>query len=335
MNRGFTFRFIIYGIVAAYVTLDVKVFHGPVHTWVAEKRGADIGDLRAAGVAAMVYGQPIVESQVRYRIEEHLYVRGRSMQDVSAEEETKLFEVCLEELILEHLLRVKVHHNERKLPKITPEHSQTLVQQDKAQFSDERELSDALSRQGYIKGEMASRAHAHAQQGSYLDRQITIKAPASLEGVIEVVPEIRRIRHVFLSTHGQDPALVEGELQHKLAPLRTGWMSFEELSSQVSQDSKAKKSNGELGWVSSTRLPSGLAKALFTMGVGESRVVQSGIGWHFIEVLEIRAARYEDRSLDLLKADIENYQRIEGLRVYLRHLRTREDKVVVMVWGEE
>jgi len=331
MSKGFAIRFIIYGIIVAYIILDIRIFKGPMYDWVLSQKGTSVEELKADGVVATVYGQPIFETQVKYRMQQYLYVRGRSQ--TSPEEYPNLFKYCLEELILEHLLRVKTHHNERNLPTISAEEFQEEIIQDEAQFSDEREKNDALARQGYLPNEMALRAKAHIQQGQYLNRQINVNAHDPITESQVMIPELRRIRHIFHTTWDKDHAVTELKLQEGLGPIRTGWASFTEVSDRINEDPKVKKTGGDLGWVSADRLPEGLAKPIFTMQLGESRVIQSKIGWHYIEVLEIQPAHKIDQP-DLFKALKQNDQRAAGLDLYLRHLRTREDKNVVIIWDE-
>ena len=333
MSKGFTFRFIIYGIIVAYIILDIRVFKGPMYDWVLSQRGTDIHELRAEGVAATVYGQPILEEQVKYRMQKYLYVRGRSQ--TTTQEYPTLFKHCLEELILEHLLRVKTHHNERKLPPLPAGVLHEEIICDEAQFTDERERTDALARQGYVKNELALRAKAHLQQRQYLHRQINVETYEKPASNRVNIPELRRIRHIFLTTWQKDPTAVEMKLQEGLGPIRTGWANFQEVSGRINEDPKAKKADGELGWVSAQRLPEGLAEPIFQMHVGEQRVVKSKLGWHFLEVLEIQPAKEIERPEEMQKALGQNHQRTAGLDLYLRHLRTREDKNVIIVWNPD
>ena len=113
----FTYRFLIYGVVILYILLDLQVFKGPMHTWMMTKRGKDPATLRAEGVAATVYGQAILESQVEYRMKEYLYTRGRTIEDLSKAEHPLVFRYCLENLITEHLIRIKAHYNQSQLSK--------------------------------------------------------------------------------------------------------------------------------------------------------------------------------------------------------------------------
>ena len=329
--KKLVYRFLIYGVVIAYILLDIQVFKGPMHNWVLAQRGRSVAELREQGVAATVYGQPILKTQVEFRLQEYLYKRGRLLAEVSEGEYPSLFNYCLEELVLEHLLRIKVHHNEKRLKAVTDEVIELENSRDKAQFTDEREMLDALARQGYENGEFELRSAGYLQQLNYLDLQIDVDNHITPESSIAQIPELRRIRHIFYTTWQKDPSQEVREVQDSLGPLRTGWADFATISDRINDDPKAKKTQGELGWVTRHRLPEGLAESLFAMRVGEQKILQSKIGWHFIEVLEIKPAHQIERSDEVKELIGENYQRIEGLNLYLRHLRIREDKNVVII----
>jgi len=328
--KGFTIRFLIYGLIAAYIFIDVKVIKGPIHGWILEQRGKSVEELRAEGVAATVFGQPIFESQVDYRIQEYLYQRGERLENLSEIAQKVTYKKCLEELILEHLIRIKVHHNASRIKGISDQVTEE-IEYDLAQFGDEIELQEALKQQGYEKGELELRAEGHYQQLAYLDLQIDVSAVEELDIPNAQIPELRRIRHIFYSTWNQDPGQKVREVQDSLGPLRTGWATFESISDRINNDPNAKKNGGEVGWVSPHRLPEGLAAAVFAMEIGEQKLVQSKIGWHYIEVLEVRPAQtkqYREEDRDLIA---ENNQRQAGLDLYLRHLRHREDDNVKII----
>ena len=336
IRRGFTARFIIYGIVVAYVLLDLNVLQGPVYKWVREKQGYNLQDLREQGVAAVVYGQPIMKGQVSYRIEEYLYARGRTVDSVTPQEHSLLASLCLEELIHEALLRVKVHHNEVDLPPLPEELLGQELRYDQAQFGTPQAMAQSHKRYGFLPDEFALRSRAHLQQRQYLHRQIKVDEtiPEGLAPETIQIPDLYRIRHLFLTTWDKDPAVVEQQLQQHLAPLRTGWATFEKLSDRINEDPRAKLTQGELGWVSLHRLPDGLAEPLAQMQPGEHRLIQTTLGWHYLELLERTPARTIPMPKDQQLARIQNQQRTDGLALYLRHLRTRESNNVLIVPAE-
>lgn len=340
MSKGFVYRFFIYGAVVCYVLLDLKVVKGPLHGWIMTKQGLSYEEYLEKGVVALVFGQPIVEAQVEYKVQEYLYLRGRSRESVGEQEHKMLYAHCLQELIEIQLLRIKTHHNASGLPEIPADDLSTLVSNDELQFGDVYERQDALRRQGYLEGELSLRAAGHWEQVRYLERQIDSEVSAdelaSYEGESVTIPALRRVRHIFRSITDKDPEQVRAELEQEVATLQSGQGSYHELSEQINDDERAKLNEGELGWVSQQRLPVGLGEALFQLPINEPTILRSGIGWHYLEVLEEVAERTSPVSVESLRLHLENEKRERGVEVYLSHLRARESKNVVVLWnGEE
>ena len=339
MSKGFTYRFIIYGVVVLYMLLDINLFKGPIYKWTLEKRGKNYTELRADGVSALVYGQPILNSQVEYEMESYLYKRGRTLAEVTKKEYPILFEHCLQALITRHLLRIKTHHNEQGLPTLSDEELSTTIEHRNLQFSDSYERKDALRRQGYLDGELELRAEASLEQQAYLNRQINTEVSdaelASIERENALLPERLRFRHIFLSTWEKNPEKVKEKLETEVARIDAGELSFIELSDLINEDERAKKDCGNLGWVTKERIPDGLADSLFTLPIGQPKLLQSRLGWHYIEVLEKKPLSYVRRKDEELRAYLENQKRRDGLALYLRHLRNREKENVVIIWSKE
>lgn len=338
MSKGFTYRFIIYGVVVLYMLLDINLFKGPLYHWVLEKRGKSYTELRAEGVSALVYGQPIMDSQVEYEMASYLYKRGRTLTEVSEQEYPSLFEHCLQTLVTRHLLRVKTHHNEQELPPLSDETLSTAIENRNLQFSDGYERKDALRRQGYVNGELELRAEAHLQQQAYLNRQIHTEISeaelASIEREDALLPERLRFRHIFLSTWEENPEEVKMKLETEIARIESGELSFTELSDLLNEDERAKKEGGQLGWVTSERIPEKLA-VIFTLPLEQGTLIQSSLGWHYIEVLEKKPQKNVRRKDGEVRAYLENQKRKDGLALYLRHLRTREKENALIIWNKE
>lgn len=336
MSKGFVYRFLIYGVVVAYVLLDLKVVKGPLHNWVLAKRGMNHAELIAEGVVATVYGQPIVKDQVDYQMSQYLYLRGRTRDQLSNKEQELIFNHCLEQLILQHLLRTKVHHNEVDMPKVSEIALEKETDHDQKQFSSIYERESVLDEFGYFDGELKLRSEAHLQQRQYLNRQITVDITdaesASFKERSVTVPQRIKVRHIFLSSLNRNTAEVKKNLEFELQALKAGTITFEALSSKINEDTRAKMNSGLLGWITPNRLPTGLdSTVLFDLDTNEPTMLKSSIGWHYIEVLEKKPSEIVERSDKEIRAYLENQKREKGLDLYLKHLRYREgDNVVIL-----
>lgn len=338
MTKKFSYRFLLYGVVVLYIILDLNVFKGPMHSWLMTKRGKSAEELRAEGVAATVYSQCILESQVEFRMSEYLYARGRNMDSVSPAEYPILFKHCLEQLITEHLLRIKTYYHESDL-EISAEEVEKAYTQDSLQFSDAYERKDALRRQGYDENELKLRAEAHLQQRTYLNFKITQDPTEDelkeLSAATVTLPERARIRHIFLSTWEKDPEEIREILATEVARLEAGEVTFAALSDELNEDARAKKTGGELDWVSRDRLPETMDEIIFSLPVGGKTLAKSPLGWHYIEVLDKKPAVEIARSSEEVRDHLENMKRRDGLKYYLQRLRARDADKVVILWKED
>lgn len=337
MSKKFSYRFLLYGVVVLYIILDINVFKGPMHSWLMTKRGKNATELRAEGVAATVYTQCILESQVAFRMSEFLYRRGRKMDSVSQAEYPVLFRHCLEQLITEHLLRVKTYYHESKL-EISSEVEKAYTH-DLLQFSDKYERGDALRRQGYDENELRLRAEAHLQQRAYLDLQITQQPSDEVLNQFSsstvTLPERAKVRHLFLSTWEKHSEEVKELLATAVARLEAGEVTFSSLSDELNEDERAKKAGGELDWVTRDRLPESIDEVIFSLPVGGHALAESPLGWHYIEVLDKKGESEIARSSEEVRVHLENMKRKDGLRLYLIQLRAREADNVVILWNED
>ncbi len=334
MNK-LLYRFIIYGAIVAYMLLDLNVLHGPMHQWLLSKQGDDLESLQQQGVAALVYGQPIMESQVTYAITDSLYRRGRTLEQISAQERLLLFSHHLERLILEHLLRIKTHHNVKELPPVSPDLLDQAIERSNQQFGDSYERNDALQRQGYLNHELALRIEADMQQTLYLERQInsTPSQDDQRESTIHYTSSPHyKIRHIFLSTNDRNPEEIKQKLSNEVAKLQNSNLTFSQLSDQINEDTRAKSLQGHLGWVTLERLPEGLAKPLANLPLLQPTLLQSEIGWHYLEVLAYQPSKEQTYPEKDIILHLKNRKRQEGLDHYLKHLRIREDPHVTLVW---
>lgn len=334
MKRALTLRFILYGVVLAYLVGDLQLFQGPLHQWLLTKRGHDAQSYEEAGVVAMVYGKPILKSQVKFRMQEYLYKRGRKEEELSAPESPLIFKYCLEKLIMEELVRIKAHFNEKKVSASIIDHPE--LGNDALQFSDTYERKDALRRQGFSEEELALREKAYLLQRAYLDHVITEEVTAeeiqAFSPPEQSLPERVKLRHLFLSTLEKPAEEVRATLEAGLTRLERGEVTYRQLSTEMNEDLRAKKNEGILDWVSAERIPPEIAEALKGLKVGEGKIIKSTLGLHYLEMTEKKPAqewRYEEKEV---RAYLENKKREAGLSLYLQNLRRRETDKVVILW---
>jgi len=141
-------------------------------------------------------------------------------------------------------------------------------------------------------------------------------------------------RHILLAAGEEEAETVatrKAEAEDLLQQL-DGGADFAALAREHSDDSGSKEQGGDLGWAPRGAFVGPFDEAVFSMEVGERRLVQSQFGWHIIELIAAPEVRpFESMDLlntqsgqeafqtsflpwaDKLKADAEAANRIEVL----------------------
>lgn len=109
--------------------------------------------------------------------------------------------------------------------------------------------------------------------------------------------EQARARHILLAAEADAAEARKAEAEALLKEIEDGG-DFAALASEKSEDPGSKESGGDLGWAPRGLFVPEFDEAIFSMKVGELRLVQSQFGWHIIELLDAPAVRpLENRNL--------------------------------------
>ena len=101
-------------------------------------------------------------------------------------------------------------------------------------------------------------------------------------------------RHILLATNGTTDTVKLDQLKAEANALMeelTGGADFVALAARRSDDTGSKNAGGDLGWVGRGLLIGPFDEAVFSMKVGERRLVQTEYGWHIIELLNAPEVR--------------------------------------------
>ena len=337
VEKGALVRAVLYAVVILYLVTDLFVIGGPLRRSFA-RRAPDSAEVveaaKGAGVVARIHYQPILLSQVNRRLQENLWRTGRKEEGLPREERLLLRRAALNELIDLHLLRLKVRFSQSEVP-VAEEEIAVEVASFTARFPSEQAYLDSLQEMGWSEKELRFRIAARIQQEKYLASMIDVtvgeeEAEVWYEENREQLghPDRVRARHIFRSTVGMGAAEAE-EVAKTLEEAREALSrgaEFAELARRISEDRKTSGSGGSLGWLQPSRVPEGLEEALFKLEPGNPVVVQTGMGWHLLEVLEKRKPRertFAEAREEVLLA-LEAVKRRDGLKEYRRGLRERE-----------
>lgn len=335
VDKGIPLRVVLYSVIILYIVVDLSIIGGPLRRFFTRQNPASPELIQVAkdqGVAARIYFQPIMLSQVDRRVEETLWREGKTLEKITPQEHLSRRQVALEELIDLHLLRIKVRFNRARVP-VEDDEIDAEVEIFARRFATEAALRASLEQMGWSEKELRYRIAARIQQEKYLAHRIDLEvseteARAWYEENKEflALPERVRVRHVFRSTTGVDADAVKRTMAESLGKLSRGEISFDELAGTRSQDERSKDKGGELGWMQRGRLPQEFGKELFSIEPGKPTLVQSKIGWHIVEVQEKKPKR--ERSFEEARQDVvaarEVVKRSEGLRIYRENLREQE-----------
>lgn len=300
MSKSFVARMVIWSALIIYMLCDFLIFSGPLKRELRSMFPTDADKIAAAiekGVCAKVYNEPIYLGQVNRRLQENLWRAGRDVEKISPQEKKMLRWVALNELIDEHIMRIKVRVNREDAP-VPDTEIDAEVSRFEKRFATAEELDKALTAQGIeSRKELRYRLAARLQQEKYVLGKIKASITVSDEDVRQwydehkkqlMMPERRQVRHIFLATldHPSDEA--EAMLSGKLKLIREKKAGFKEVASELSEDARSKKSGGDLGWMRKARLPGDFAAAVFSMKPNIPSLVRTKLGWHIVEVTGIK-----------------------------------------------
>ena len=344
MSKSFVVRMVLWSVVILYLVLDFLVFSGPIKRELRRMMPTDADKLETAvreGICARVHGAPIYLGQVNRRVQENLWRAGRKQENVSPKEMKLLRWVALNELIDEHVLRIKVRVNRDEYPVSDAEIDAEVARFEK-RFAPTGGLDEALAAQGIKdRKELRYRLAARLQQEKYVQKQIK-KAITVGEGEVRdwydkhkkelMMPERRRVRHIFLAAldHPSDEAkaVLEGHLK-SLLEKKT---SFSTVAGEVSEDERSKKKGGDLGWMRRDRLPGDFAAAVFASSSNKPFLFRTKLGWHIAEVTGVKPPAlpgYDDVREEIRHA-ISDSRRDDAIEQARRQLRYLERKKVVI-----
>jgi peptidyl-prolyl cis-trans isomerase C len=334
-DTGALVRALIYSVALVYLFVDLFVLKGPLYRSVKDANPRSekvIAEETARGVAARVFYQPILLTQIDRTVEKRLWKRGESVAGLGGEALKQQRMAALHEIFEQHLLRVKVRFNANEIS-VSDEEVATAVRVFRKRFANEKLVKGALANQGWEgEEELVARVRAKLEQEAYLEKYVeTQVSEEELASYYQEhrqrlgVPERVKVRHIFFAAlqHPDGAALA---LANSVKDALEQGRDFTELAVEYSEDPATKDQGGDLGWMSRDRLSEPLAKQVFALTEGSLAIVETELGAYVMEVQERRPARersFEEVSNELEEA-LANRKREEGTRKYLRALHHRE-----------
>lgn len=278
---------------AAWVVLDLRLWHGPLHAWLMQAREEP--------VAAEAGGMPITQQELQEALKARLWKSGETWAALSSASRKSARESALQSLIDARLVRAA-----RLRAGWAPDDSAVEVRREadrlSRQFADRRDYVQRLALQGQTQDSMKAAIREAQLDEAWLAAQVAPQlapirehaAPAWHARFKETlrIPAAHHVAHLFLSRNDRTAAAGALEIGRIHRQLVEGKSSFAALVERYSEDPRSKALGGDLGWVARQRMPADFMSAVEKLEPGQvSPPVTTALGWHLILVRERRASR--------------------------------------------
>lgn len=173
----------------------------------------------------------------------------------------------------------------------------------RAQFGDEQAFLQQAGANVFSVPSLRERIGDHLRSLRWIEKQV-ITTPATEQECRDFYEAHRpafaqpvrfRASHVFLAAPADTPSdIVESkqEMIDTLAERLRAGETLAQLAAEASEDEATKSRGGDLGFFSSARMPADFFSEVEKLAVGQrSKPFRSPLGFHIVEVTEIRPAR--------------------------------------------
>jgi peptidyl-prolyl cis-trans isomerase SurA len=269
---------------------------------------------RLDGVAAVVAGEPIFDSEVDEQL--YLFFMQAGVRPDSAAQ------IGVRKDILDRLVDEKLIVQEAKRKQVAVADSELTRQVDDALVEAKQRLGGEsgyqaeLQREGITESDLRDRYRGEIRRqllaNQLLRKELNLKlevSPIEAETYFKTNPtdfpkrpEELGLAVIQISIEPESAAVMAAEkrAQDALARLRKG-ESFTRLAQEVSEDPGTRPSGGDLGFFGHGDLDSTFEKAAFALKPGEtSNVVRTPFGYHIIRVEERDTTRKEVHARHIL-----------------------------------
>ena len=287
----FAIKLALFSATLAYLAGDLFLWQGLA--W----RTLHKGDMHtdAQPPMALVYGESITPAQLERYAAEQNWLRGRA--DCTPAERTSM----LMDMVRSAILRIRARYNDKNLPDMTTA-AQEEVQRLASRAKSDEEFDAWLASQGMTREEFTRRLAAAMKATAQLERAVQPLCQVTDEDVAKhyellkdelVTSAHRPLRHIFISTLGENPADTKARAQAIMKALEDG-ADFAAMARRQSEDDHSAPAGGDLGEVFDDSLFPLPELKLFgdePLPANQLALVQSRWGWHILLPGEIQPAR--------------------------------------------
>lgn len=328
-------RFIVCAAVLAYLGGDLFVFNGPLNRSIQTfhpDSPRSVAEARKQGVIARVHQHPISKDQLERAATEKVWLEGKSLVDLPAEDQQAVRKLALEDLI-EHQLLLHEMEKSGTVIDVSAADIDERLQRFTSRFGSKNELESAMQSQGIPSGKnLRDRVAAGIRAERFLESRIAADVTVTDDEAKKwfeanqqqlATPERVEARHIFIATAETPAEEAKKKLDEALAALTAKQKDFPTLAKELSQDPANKDSGGNLGWMTRQRLAPDFAEPVFSLTANQPALIRTKLGWHLVEVTNRKPAEpraFEDAEAEVTSA-LEAGKRREAVKTLRGKLR--------------
>lgn len=315
----YAIKLAFFSTALGYMALDLLVFEGPMHSFLHDRE-----TMRTAELAAEVYGEPITLGQMERFITEQNTLAGRTKDEPARRAGMILT------MVRDNLLRLRARYNDTKLPDCKKA-SEEMVRQLESRAGSEQEFTAQLATQGYTRRSFTEMMMARMRQQILLERAVKDVSEVENAAIAAhykqirdelVIPASRPLRHIFLTTDGQDSNEVRKRAELLLKRLEAG-EDFAGLAKEASEDERSAANGGNLDIIldnGTFPLPELLLFGDNAIPASVPTLAQSRWGWHILLAGPITPAYTPslDECRESLRTSIISAQRELGVNAWFK-----------------
>ncbi len=286
---------------------------------------------------AIVFDQPITQSQLARALHEKLRLDGTSIKSLIPEKRQAARNAALNDLIDQEILRAKAANF-----KVTEHEIEARFKEFSTSFKSPEEMLTAMKSQGIANpNDLRSRLATRIQQEKYVESKL---APLTSVAEDEArkwfdenhqhlgLPERINVCHLFIATLDRPQAEAKAKLDTALADLTSQKKTFDSLAKELSEDESNKNRGGSLGWMTRDRLPADFTASVFALPLHQASLVRTKLGWHLVEITDRKPATarsFEEAKTEVVAAleAIKRHQAAENFRKSLRRSEAANIKI--------
>ncbi len=335
-------RIILCSALPLYLAGDFFLFNGPLNRAIrvfSPDTPEAIAKARKQGVVARVGRQPITESQLERAVFERLWLEGRTLASLSADELKASRKAALDDLIENELLRARIESAETKTQPSEADIDERLKSFSSA-FPSKTDLEAAAKTQGIPSGKaLRDRIAARIIEEKFIlsRTSVTVTEDEAKKWHDEHAKELEfpervEARHVFIGTPNTPAEEGRKKIDEALAQLTAKQKDFATIAKEISEDTSSKDNGGNLGWLTRARLSPDFAEPVFTQAVNQPVIIRTRLGWHLLEITNRKSAEprtFDDAKPEILSA-LEAVKQREAIKSFRDNLRKSATGIVIL-----